>query len=171
MEANSMAPVFNRAGYDTMRTCKKGDSFEGANKQFTVRRDASKRGGTEETGSAWHGKQVLDYLNEREAAKDKDPFLIYYGFSYPHDVRDGTSDLLGNAYLLDVLATICDFAGVKVPSSSEGVGFRPVLEGKKDIVRDVLYETYSGGTKPGMRCVKKEDWKLIKYDVMGPQGA
>ena len=73
---------------------------------------------------------------------------------------------LGNVYLLDVLATICDFAGVKAPASSEGVSFRPVLEGKKDVVRDVLYGTYSGGTKPGMRCVKKGDWKLIKYDVM-----
>ena len=305
MEANTMAAVFNRAGYDTMRTCKRGNSYEGANKQFTVRRDASKRGGTEETGSAWHGKQVLDYLNEREAAKDEDPFLIYYGFSHPHDVRDGTPELLakygavnhrdkdslppanpkqpelpenylkehpfhhghpglrdevkvsgvwerrdertirnelgrefacsenidiqigkvlkkledmgelentyifytadhgmaigrhglqgkqnlyehtwkvpfivkgpgikagqravGNVYLLDVLATVCDFAGIKAPASNEGMSMRPVLEGKKDVVRDVLYGTYSGGTKPGMRCVKKGDWKLIKYDVM-----
>ena len=30
----------------------------------------------------------------------------------------------------------------------------------------MLYGVYSGGTKPGMRCVKKGDWKLIKYDVM-----
>ena len=305
MEANTMAAVFNRAGYDTMRTCKRGNSYEGANKQFTVRHDATKRGGTAETGSAWHGKQVLEYLSAREASRDEDPFLIYFGFSHPHDVRDGTPELLekygavnhtdkntlppanpkqpelpenyleehpfhhghpnlrdevsvkgvwekrdertirnelgrefacsenidrqigsvlkkleemgelentyifytadhgmaigrhglqgkqnlyehtwkvpfiakgpgiksgaralGNVYLLDVLATICDFAGVKAPASSEGVSFRPVLEGKKDVVRDVLYGTYSGGTKPGMRCVKKGDWKLIKYDVM-----
>ncbi|QDU21034.1 hypothetical protein [Urbifossiella limnaea] len=33
-------------------------------------------------------------------------------------------------------------------------------------MRDVLYGTYSGGTKPGMRCVKKGVWKLIKYDVL-----
>jgi choline-sulfatase len=25
---------------------------------------------------------------------------------------------------------------------------------------------YSGGTKPGIRSVKKGDWKLIKYDVL-----
>jgi hypothetical protein len=41
-----------------------------------------------------------------------------------------------------------------------------VLEGKQDTVRDVLYGVYCGGTKPGMRCVKKGDWKLIKYDVL-----
>lgn len=89
-----MAAVFNRAGYDTMRTCKKGNSYAGANEQFSVVHDATKRGGTAETGSAWHGERVLDYLKEREASKDEDPFLIYFGFSHPHDTRDGTPDLL-----------------------------------------------------------------------------
>lgn len=90
----TMAAVFNDAGYDTMRTCKNGNSYEAANEQFTVRRDASKRGGTPETGSEWHGKQVLEYLDEREKTNDDDPFLIYFGFSHPHDTRDGTPELL-----------------------------------------------------------------------------
>lgn len=94
IEQQSMAAVFNRAGYDTMRTCKRGNSFEGANRQFRVRHDATKRGGTDQTGSAWHGDQVLNYLNDRESAGDTDPFLIYYGFSHPHDTRDGTPELL-----------------------------------------------------------------------------
>ena len=38
--------------------------------------------------------------------------------------------------------------------------------GKKQTVRSVLYGAYSGGTKPGMRCVRKGDWKLIKYDTL-----
>jgi len=302
---NVMASVFNRAGYDTMRTCKKGNSYRAANRQFTVVHDATKRGGTEESGSAWHGKQVLNYLNTREATKDKDPFLIYFGFSHPHDTRNGTPELLakygavnhkdkntlppanpkqpplpvnyllkhpfhhghprlrdevnvsgvwrrrdertirnelgrefacdenidrqiakvlkkleamgeldntyiiytadhgiaigrhglmgkqnlyqhtwripfivkgpgikagsrvtGNNYLLDVLPTLCDLAGIEIPKSVEGRSVKPVLEGKKMTVRDVLYGVYSGGTKPGMRAVKKGDWKLIKYDVL-----
>ena len=48
-----MAAIFNRAGYATMRTCKRGNSYQAANQQFTVRRDATKRGDTDETGSAW----------------------------------------------------------------------------------------------------------------------
>ena len=91
---NTMAAVFNRAGYKTMRTCKHGNSYEAANALFTVRHDATKRGGTDETGSAWHAEQVLDYLNEREARRDTDPFLIYFGFSHPHDTRDGKPELL-----------------------------------------------------------------------------
>ncbi len=302
---NVMAEVFNRAGYDTMRTCKKGNSYGAANEKFSVVHDATKRGGTPETGSAWHGDRVMDYLNERESSGDEDPFLIYFGFSHPHDVRDGTPELLekygavnhtdrevlpalnekqpalpinwlpahpfhhghpglrdevkvsgvwenrdqatirnelgrefacneyidiqigrvlekleamgeldntyifytadhgmaigrhglqgkqnlyehtwkvpfivkgpgieggsradGNIYLLDVLSTMCDLSGLEIPGTSEGISFKPVLMGEKEVTRDVLYGVYNGGTKPGMRCVKKGDWKLIKYDVM-----
>ncbi|QDU62203.1 Arylsulfatase [Planctomycetes bacterium Pan216] len=301
----TMPAIFNRAGYDTMRTCKNGNSYEAANKLFTVRHDATKRGGTDQSGSVWHGDQVLDYLNEREQAKDDDPFLIYFGFSHPHDTRDGTPELLkkygavnhtdknslppadpkqpklppnylekhpfhhghpnlrdevavsgvwekrdertirnelgrefacsenidkqigrvlqkldamgeldntyifytsdhgiaigrhglqgkqnlyehtwrvpfiakgpgikagsrvqGNIYLLDVLPTLCDLAGIKTPKTVEGESFKPVLDGKESAIRDVLYGVYCGGTKPGMRSVKKGDWKLIKYDVL-----
>ena len=59
LEQQTMPAVFNRAGYATMRTCKMGNSYEAANKLFTVRKDASKRGGTDESGSAWHAEQVL----------------------------------------------------------------------------------------------------------------
>ena len=300
-----MAAVFNRAGYDTMRTCKRGNSYDAANKLFQVVHDATKRGGTDETGSAWHADRVLDYLGDREKADDQDPFLIYFGFSHPHDVRDGTPDLLrkygatnhsdknsipaahpdqpplpvnylpahpfphghprlrdevavrgvwerrdertirnelgrefacsenidiqigrvierlkamgelentyviytsdhgmaigrhglqgkqnlyehtwrvplivkgpgiqsgtrvvGNSYLLDMLPTLCDLAGIKIPSTVEGISLKPVLDGKQATVRDLLYGVYSGGTKPGMRCIKQGDWKLIKYDML-----
>ncbi len=302
---HTMAAVFNRAGYDTMRTCKKGNSYDAANAQFTVVRDATKRGGTDETGSAWHAQQVLEYLGDRQERKDTDPFLIYFGFSHPHDTRDGKPELLakygavnhkdrnvlpaahpkqpalpvnylpahpfhhghpdlrdevkvsgvwekrdertirnelgrefacsenidiqlgrvlkkleamgeldntyiiytadhgmaigrhglqgkqnlyehtwrvpfivkgpgikagsrvpGNIYLLDVLSTLCDLAGIPAPKTSEGTSFKPVLEGKQQTIRDTFFGVYCGGTKPGMRCVKKGDWKLIKYDVL-----
>ncbi|MCF6311763.1 MAG: sulfatase-like hydrolase/transferase [Verrucomicrobiales bacterium] len=305
LASHTMAAVFNRAGYDTVRTCKNGNSYQGANQQFTIRHDATKRGGTAESGSAWHGEQIVDYLDQRAQQPSNKPFLIYYGFSHPHDTRDGTPELLakygatnhsdrnslppanpkqpalqvnylpqhpfphghpnlrdevavsgvwekrdqrtirnelgreyacaenidiqiarvlkklkemgeldntyifytsdhgiaigrhglqgkqnlyehtwrvpfivkgpgiqagsrakGNIYLLDVLSTMCDLTGVEKPASSEGLSFKPVLEGKKDTVRDVLYGVYCGGTKPGIRSVKKGDWKLIKYDVL-----
>lgn len=305
---NTLPAVFNRAGYDTMRTCKKGNSYEAANALFTVRRDADKRGGTAETGSAWHGDQVVNYLEERESAGDNDPFLIYFGFSHPHDTRDGTPELLakygavnhtdpeslpslnarqpplppnylpahpfpfrlpgardeervsgvwknrdpatirnelgrdlacsenidiqigrvlekleamdalentyifytsdhgiaigrhglqgkqnlyehswrvpfivkgpgiqpgsralGNLYLLDTLTTLCDLAGIKAPDTVEGHSFKPVLMGERETIRDVLYGVFCAETRPGLRCVRKGDWKLIKYDVYDGQ--
>jgi choline-sulfatase len=305
LEQQTLPAVFNRAGYATMRTCKQGNSYEGANRLFAVRHDATRRGGTPETGSAWHAERVLDYLRQRERTEDDRPFFIYLGFSHPHDVRDGTPELLakygavnhtdkkapppahprqpklpsnylpahpfphghpglrdevavsgvwerrdertmrnelgrefacsenidiqigrvlaqlaamgelentyivytsdhgmaigrhglqgkqnlyqhtwrvpmivkgpgiapgsrveGNVYLLDLLATLCELAGVPIPETNEGLSFKPVLTGQRTTMRDVLYGVYSGGTKPGQRSVKRGDWKLIKYDVM-----
>ena len=307
LELKTIGAVFNRAGYATMRTCKKGNSFAAANKQFAVVHDATKRGGTDESGSAWHAQQVLDYLSDRETEKDKDkdPFFIYFGFSHPHDVREGKPELLakygavnhrdtsslppshpnqpdlqanylaahpffhghpglrdeervsgvwkrrdeltvlnelgreyacsenidiqigkvlskleemgeldntyviytsdhgiaigrhglmgkqnlyehtwrvpfivngpgikpgtrveGNIYLLDILPTVCDLAGIDIPETVDGISFKPVLMGERETIRDVQYGVYCGGTKPGMRTVKKGDWKLIKYDMM-----
>lgn len=65
-----------------------------------------------------------------------------------------------------MLATLCDLAVIEPPASNEGISFKPVLDGKRKTIRDTLYGVYSGGTKPGMRCVKQGDWKLIKYDVL-----
>ena len=94
LDENTIAAVFNRAGYATMRTCKQGNSYPAANKQFTVVHDATKRGGTDESGSAWHADQVMNYLRDRESTKDTKPFFIYFGFSHPHDTRDGKPELL-----------------------------------------------------------------------------
>jgi arylsulfatase A-like enzyme len=304
LEQQTIAAVFNRGGYSTMRTCKMGNSYEAANRLFEVRRDATKRGGTAETGSAWHADQVLDYLLERERKKESKPFLIHFGFSHPHDTRDGTPELLakygatnhddpnslpklhpsqpllppntlprhpfdttdsgvrdevavsgvwknrdvaslrnelgrefacsenidtqigrvlarldamgelnntvvvytadhgmsigrhglmgkqnlyqhtwrvplivagpgipkgsraeGNVYLLDVLATLCDFAGIEPPETNQGLSFRSVLEGRQQTVREVMYGAYAGGSKPGIRCIRRGDWKLVTYDA------
>ena len=303
-EIQTLPRVFNRAGYETMRTCKRGNSYSLANKQFQIVKDATKRGGTDETGSHWHGQQVMDYLTDREAKKTEDPFLIYFGFSHPHDERNGKPELLakygaknhrdknsipalhpkqpplpinylekhpfphghpglrdevkvpgvwenrdeatirnelgrefacsenidiqigrvlkqleamgelentyiiytsdhgmaigrhglqgkqnlyehtwrvpfiikgpgvkkgrvqGNIYLMDSLATLCDLAGIKTPETNEGISFKPVLTGEKTIIRDTLFGVYAGGTKPGMRSVRKGDWKLVKFDVL-----
>ncbi len=305
IETNTIGAVFRRAGYATMRTCKTGNSYPAANRQFEILREAEKRGDTDDTGSAWHAQQVLEYLGERARRSDRRPFLIEFGFSHPHDPRNAPADLLvhygasnhtnrsapppanlrqpglppnylpahpfpdghpalrdevavsgvwnrrdettirneigrefacvenidrqigkvlehlratgeldrtyviytsdhgiaigrhglqgkqnlyehtwrvpfvvqgpgiragsradGNIYLLDILATLCDLAGIPAPESNEGRSFRPVLEGKQSAVRDVLYGAYSGGTTPGIRSVRRGEWKLIAYDAL-----
>jgi choline-sulfatase len=299
----SLPALFGAAGYDTFRTCKKSNTFRAANEYFQIRHESDKRGATPETGSAWHAERALEFLRQRAESGDDDPFLLYLGFSHPHDPRNGTPELLkkygavntrqppskvnpaapplqinylpahpfphghpglrdensvsgvltdrseatirnelgrkyacienidiqigrvldaleamgeldntyvfftsdhgiavgrhgltgkqnlyehtwrvpflvrgpgikpgshasGYIYLMDVLPTLCDLADIDIPDTVEGISFRPVLEGKQNRVRDVLYGVYCGGTKPGMRSIKKDGWKLIKYDVL-----
>jgi choline-sulfatase len=82
----------------------------------------------------------------------------------------------GNVYLMDVLPTLCDIAKIETPPTSDGISFLPVLKGETDVIRDVLYGAFNiysekgyggagNGSRPGIRAVKKGDWKLIKYDV------
>lgn len=300
---NSLPAVFNDAGYDTFRTCKNGNSYRLANALFQNIRDKTCRHADDERGSQWHGRQVLDFLNDRTSQEKKNPFLIYFGFSHPHDARNGREDLLkkygavncqnppsqffphapnlpiswlpehpfhhghpglrdevkvpgvltsrseatirnelgreyacieniddqvglvlnklkeigelektyifytadhgisvgrhglmgkqnlyehswrvpfivsgpgivpksrapGNVYLLDILPTLCELTGIKAPSSVQGKSIKPVLMGKKKYLRKVVYGAYCGGTKPGIRSVRKGNWKLIKYDVL-----
>jgi len=61
-----------------MRSCKNGNRYAGVNQLFTVRCDATKRGGTDSSGRTWHADQVLDYLTEREKQEKEAPFLISF---------------------------------------------------------------------------------------------
>ena len=88
------------------------------------------------------------------------PFLV----SGP-DVEPG-SRAAGGFYLLDVLPTLCELAGIEVPDTVEGKSFAPVIRGEADRIRDVMYGVYAGGTKPGIRAVKRGDWKLVEWDVL-----
>lgn len=300
----SMPVLFNQAGYDTFRTCKRGNTFPPASKHFDVLHEGDKRKGNDENGSKWHGDHAMDFLNKRESSDDSDPFLMFLGFSHPHDPRDGKPEYLqkygavnlkspptevnpkapplqinylpehpfhhghpglrdetkvpgvltdrseatirnelgrefacienidtqigrvlkklesmnelentyifftadhgiavgrhgltgkqnlyehtwkvpfvvrgpgikasseksGFVYLLDVLPTMCDLAGISLPEGMEGLSFRTVLAGEQERIRDTMYGVYCGGTKPGMRSLKTSDgWKLIKYDVL-----
>ena len=80
-------------GIYRLRTCKNGNSYALANSQFQIVKDKTARKAGEEDGSQWHGRQVLDYLDSRIERKEKKPFLIYFGFSHPHDERWGRDDL------------------------------------------------------------------------------
>ncbi|MEZ6136024.1 MAG: sulfatase-like hydrolase/transferase [Pirellulaceae bacterium] len=98
----SMPAVFNAAGYDTFRTCKRGNTFPPASKLFDVLHEGDMREGNDEHGSAWHGDRAMDFLNEREQAQDPDPFLMFLGFSHPHDPRDGKPEYLDKYHAVNL---------------------------------------------------------------------
>ncbi|BDS07185.1 hypothetical protein NT6N_22250 [Oceaniferula spumae] len=105
--ATTFPGIFNRGArsgagnlpYATYRTCKNGNSYGTANGEFTIVNDATKRGNTDGNGSEWHADRGLEHIehwqtNHRPNGK---PFLMYLGFSHPHDERNAreTPDLTG----------------------------------------------------------------------------
>jgi len=68
-------------------------------------------------------------------------------------------------YLLDIYPTLCDMVGLKTPGSVEGMSLMPIISHQKDQIRDSLFFAY----KHFQRGVRKDGWKLIKYNVKGQQ--
>lgn len=62
-------------------------------------------------------------------------------------------------YLLDIYPTLCNLAGVDVPSSVEGKPFTAALSGKECELRKDLYFAYTGE----IRGVKDCRYKLLEY--------
>lgn len=84
--------------------------------------------------------------------------LIFSGKGIPKSImREGFS------YLYDIYPTLCEFAGVTIPSSVQGKSLKPSLNGESDVERESLFFSY----KNFQRAIRKENWKLIQYNVAG----
>lgn len=85
------------------------------------------------------------------------PLMIKPAQSKP--IKDKSNHL---CYLIDIYPTLCDLAGIDIPSSVDGVSLLPVLNNDKS-VRDYLYYGY----KNLQRAISDGEWKLIDYNVNG----
>jgi arylsulfatase A-like enzyme len=79
--------------------------------------------------------------------------LVIAGPGIPH----GESQAL--VYLMDLFPTFCDLAQAEVPEGVEGANLQPIIQGKADRVREVLYTAYGNV----QRSVRDDRWKLIRY--------
>jgi arylsulfatase A-like enzyme len=79
--------------------------------------------------------------------------LIFAGPGIP----PGESSSL--CYLLDVLPTVCDLAGAKIPEGLDGKSQRAVIEGRSTGVRDTLFLAY----RDVQRAIRDDRYKLIRY--------
>lgn len=82
------------------------------------------------------------------------PFVLSGGFIKNKGVR-----LSPYSYIHDIYPTVCDLAGIPVPSSVNGKSLVPVIDKKVSQVRDNTYHAY----KQFQRAYRKGDYKLIEY--------
>jgi len=85
--SSSMPEVFNKEDFLTFRTCKKGTSYAKANERFMYNYEKWCVEAEDTNGSQWHGDRALDFLEMKDTTRDERPFLMYLGFSHPHDPR------------------------------------------------------------------------------------
>ncbi|MGY6647903.1 sulfatase-like hydrolase/transferase [Wenyingzhuangia sp. IMCC45574] len=63
------------------------------------------------------------------------------------------------SYIHDIYPTICDMANIKKPTSVTGKSLKPVIDGKKQQVREYTYHAY----RQHQRAYRKGDYKLIEF--------
>jgi arylsulfatase A-like enzyme len=67
---------------------------------------------------------------------------------------------------IDVAPTLLDYAGVAIPDTVQGESLRPLIEGRRESVREFsfaenLWSTYFGN--PRVESVRDLEWKYIRY--------
>jgi len=107
-------------------------------------------------GRGRHQMIVKNYLYE-EALK------VPLVFSCPGRISEGVRDSSHLVSGVDVMATVCDFAGVKPPPRVTGGDLRPLLEGRTAEWRQfAMAEVKLTSPKPG-RAIRTPDYKYIVY--------
>ncbi len=88
------------------------------------------------------------------------PFIVMWKGHIPEGKVDSTH-LVSNG--LDLLPTVCDYAGLPGTADPRGRSLRPLLEGRADAWR----ETLGVETEIGRMVVSEDKLKYIKYDAVG----
>lgn len=63
------------------------------------------------------------------------------------------------AYMMDIFPTLCDLAGVAIPSQLDGRSLRPVLVNPKKQSRETLHTAYLDS----QRAIRDQRWKLLRF--------
>ena len=78
-------------------------------------------------------------------------------------VNRGTASL---AESVDIYPTLCELAGLPVPSGLDGRSFASVLADEKSPTKDAIIHVYPRGNRLG-RAVRTERYRLVEWKVIG----
>ncbi|MDP6525008.1 MAG: sulfatase-like hydrolase/transferase [Kiritimatiellia bacterium] len=143
---------------------------EMVDKQIQVVLDALKASGQEENTivifSSDHGDNDSAHKTEHKTLLYDESARIPFMVMHKGQIAAGVVDdehLVSNG--LDMLPTVCDFAGIKGQSDPRGLSVRPLVEGKKPAAwrRSLGVESEIGRMVVGDKC------KYIKYDAVGKE--
>ncbi|OVE79686.1 hypothetical protein BVY01_01790 [bacterium I07] len=101
-----------------------------------------------------HHQTVRKSLPYDEAAKV--PLIV----SYPGQIRKNIKDRNHLVSGVDIVPTLCDFAGLKAPAHMRGKSLRPILEGKQVAWHDFVVTELPGDRA---RMIRTKRYKYIAY--------
>ena len=141
---------------------------ERVDRQIQMVLDAVRVAGQEENTlilfSSDHGDMDSAHRMEHKTALYEESSNIPFMAMWKGHIRPGRVDhthLVSNG--LDLLPTVCDYAGVKAVADPRGRSLRPLFEGRDVPWRDTL----GVESEIGRMVVDKDKFKFIQYDAVG----
>jgi arylsulfatase len=86
------------------------------------------------------------------------PFIAYL----PGTIKPG-GEFDQRFYFPDMLPTLCEFAGAKVPDNLDGISFRALLLGGRQRMHEFLYWEFPA--YGGQQAVIEGDWKAVRQNL------
>jgi len=141
---------------------------EMVDRQIQVILDALKESGQEENTivifSSDHGDMDSSHRLEHKTALYEESANVPFTAMWKGHISAGRVDdthLVSTG--LDLLPTVCDFAGIKGVADPRGRSLRPLMEGKRVDWR----KTLGVESQIGRMVVSEDKFKYIKYDIAG----
>ena len=136
--------------------------------QIQVVLDALKQSGQEENTlvifSSDHGDNDASQRMEHKTVLYEESANIPFVAMWKGHIPSGqvnTRNLVSNG--LDLLPTVCDYAGIKAQADRRGRSLKPLFEGKEVEWR----KTLGVETEIGRMVVSEDGYKYIRYDAVG----
>jgi choline-sulfatase len=80
--------------------------------------------------------------------------------SWPGHIVEDKTDKVNLASGMDIMPTLCDYAGIKPPPDTRGLSLRSILEGGNGTLRQFVVTEANSNTG---RMLRTQDFKYIKY--------
>jgi arylsulfatase A-like enzyme len=107
-----------------------------------------------------HGEGMGHHQMVRKSTLYNEAARVPLLFSWPGYVSENRTDTTHLASGMDIMPTLCDFAGIKPPQNMRGRSLRPIIDGTS--ARGSEFVVTEVSTNTG-RMVRTEGYKYIKY--------
>ena len=107
-----------------------------------------------------HGEGMAHHQMVRKSSLYDESARVPLLFSWPGHISENRMDTSHLTSGLDIMPTLCDYAGIEEPANMRGVSLRAALEANAGLSRDFIVSEVTSNTG---RMVRTERYKYIAY--------
>jgi len=107
-----------------------------------------------------HGEGLAHHQMVRKNTLYDEAAKVPLLFSWPGHISENITDTTHPVSGLDIMPTLCDYAGIKPPKNIRGSSLRPILEGRPEPDHNFIVTEVSSNTG---RMVRTPSFKYITY--------